>query len=117
MTRVSVVGILRLDFLRPFLSQSECEIFVWSDLRSENRQGRSRRIPDRRSGNISRNGTRMPRVKIMKDESPSTYLPKGLSRLSWLPLVDELRNCFFHENILANPHFQAVELAIVGFSA
>src|SRR5215475_5504444 len=30
-------------------------------LRSENRQGRSRHIPDRRSGNISRNQGRLPR--------------------------------------------------------
>jgi hypothetical protein len=46
---VSGVRLLRHDFLQPFPSQSKCETFVRSGLRSENRLGRSRHIPDRRS--------------------------------------------------------------------
>ena len=62
-TRTSRVRLLRLEFLRCCLSQRECEIFIRSDLRSENRQGRSRHIPDRRSGDISRNQVRLPRAR------------------------------------------------------
>ncbi len=53
---------LRLDFLRPFSSQSNCEIYARSGFRSENLRGQSPDIPDRRSNNTSRIGDRMPRA-------------------------------------------------------
>ena len=47
---------LRRDFLRPFSSQSNCEIYARSSFRSENLRGQSRHILDRLPANISRNG-------------------------------------------------------------
>mgnify|MGYP001274293960 CR=1 FL=1 len=57
----SRVRLLRLDFLRPFSSQSNCEIYARSGFRSENLRGQSPHIPVRRSNNTSRNEAGMPR--------------------------------------------------------
>src|SRR5215813_8563908 len=51
---VSRVRLLRFDVLQPS-SHAESQIYVLSGLHWENRRGRSRHIPDRRSANISRN--------------------------------------------------------------
>ena len=65
---VSAVKLLRLDFLRPFPSQSECKIYVRSGLRSENRQGRSRHIPvnneSRSNGSILRAASGQARLTM-----------------------------------------------------
>ena len=46
--------------------------------------------------------------------SPFHVFVKGASRQKWLPHLDELRNAFLYESIVeTNPHFQAVELALV----
>ena len=42
-----MIRLLRLHFLRPFSSQSNCEIYARSGFRSENLRGQSRHILDR----------------------------------------------------------------------
>ena len=72
---VSGVRLLYLDFLRPFPSQLECEIFVRSALRSENRQSRSRHYYPTPSNPLQFKSSRVQWVQRSKADETIKNVP------------------------------------------